>query len=96
MKRITSILIFLVFLSSTAFSQTVKGHIYDARTEQPLPGVNITYETKEGKKGIASDGNGYYELNIPAGGIHLTFSFIGYKPELVPLVLKPRDRKSVV
>lgn len=91
MKRITTILIFLVFLSSTAFSQTVKGHIYDARTEQPLPGVNITYETKEGKKGIASDANGYYELNIPAGGIHLTFSFIGYKPELVPLVLKPRE-----
>lgn len=90
MKHI--ILIFL-FLGAgiQLFGQTVKGHIYDAQTEQPLPGVNITYETKGGKKGIATDVNGYYELNIPAGGIHLTFSFIGYKPQLVPLVLNPRE-----
>lgn len=81
----------LLFISMTTLGQAIKGHIYDARTEQPLPGVNITYELKDGKRGIASDAKGYYELSIPAGGIHLTFSFVGYKPQLVPLVLNPRE-----
>lgn len=86
-----TVLFLLLCIGATAYGQKVKGYIYDAETEQPLPGVNITYETKDGKKGVASDEKGYYELNIPAGGIHLTFSFIGYKSQLVPLVLNPRE-----
>ena len=86
-----TVLFLLLCIGATAYGQKVKGYIYDAETEQPLPGVNITYETKDGKKGVASDEKGYYELNIPAGGIYLTFSFIGYKSQLVPLVLNPRE-----
>lgn len=90
MKQGILILLFLI-AGMRLFGQTVKGHIYDAKTEQPLPGVNITYDTREGKKGIASDANGYYELSIPAGGTHLTFSFIGYESQMVPLVLNPKE-----
>ena len=84
-------ILFLLLLSGTAtFGQTVKGYIYDADTEQPLPGVTVTYDTKKGKKGTVSDEKGFYEMAIPAGGVHLTFNFMGYKPELIPLVLNPR------
>ena len=85
-------ILFLLLLSGTAtFGQTVKGYIYDADTEQPLPGVTVTYDTKKGKKGTVSDEKGFYEMAIPAGGVHLTFNFMGYKPEPVPLVLNPRE-----
>lgn len=86
-----TILFLLLLIGTTVFGQMVKGYIYDAKTDEPLPGVHITYESKQGKKGTASDEKGYYELSIPAGGVHLTFNYLGYKPELVPLVLKPRE-----
>ena len=56
-----------------------------------MPGVTVTYDTKKGKKGTVSDEKGFYEMAIPAGGVHLTFNFMGYKPEPVPLVLNPRE-----
>ena len=42
------LLMLWLLVVTTGFGQTVKGHLYDAKTEEPLPGVNITYETKPG------------------------------------------------
>lgn len=90
MKKLLFILP-LFFLYTMTFGQKVKGHIYDAQTNEPLPGVNVTYQLKGITKGIASNNNGFYEITVPAGGIELTFSCIGYKPLLLPLVINPRE-----
>lgn len=86
MKRF-SLLIFLCYLyTNTLFGQIVKGYVYDAAQNEPLTGVNIYYDDKSGTKGTISDINGFYELPVPEGSQILTFSFLGYQTQTLPIV----------
>ena len=76
---------------STVRGQKGGGYIYDALTNEPLVGVNVIYQLKEETKGGASDINGFYEIVVCAGGMKLTFSFVGYKSQLLPLVANLRQ-----
>lgn len=76
---------------STVRGQKVEGYIYDAQTNEPLVGVNVTYQLKGTTKRSASDINGFYEIVLPAGGIELTFSFVGYESQLLPFVVNFRQ-----
>lgn len=48
----------------TSFAQTLKGHIYDANTNEPLVGAAVTYKL-HGNQGTVSDINGAYEIKLP-------------------------------
>ena len=90
MKR-SSILLLLFLLPFTfASAQTLKGHIYDAETSEPLVGASVSYKSK-GVKGVVSDEKGAYEITLPAGGVDLVFSYIGYEDVLMPLVIDKRE-----
>ena len=39
--------------AGTAFAQTLKGHIYDAKTNEPLVGAAVTYKL-HGSQGVVS------------------------------------------
>ena len=69
----------LCLLSTTCiFSQTgtIRGTIYDAKTEETVPFASV-YIAENGS-GTTSDLDGAYFMNVPSGSYSLNFSFIGY------------------
>lgn len=95
MKR--KLLLILISLSAAqwAFGQKVAGYIYDADShDQPMTGVSVYYSGKNGRQGTVSDARGYYEINVPDGGIMLTYSFLGYETQNIPLVVNRRETLS--
>ena len=48
MRKLYILIFTLLLFTGAAFGQTVKGHVYDAETHEPLPGVNITYKKING------------------------------------------------
>lgn len=88
MKSLSIPILLLLLVTATAFGQGVKGYIYDAESNEPLTGVNVYYKDKSGTQGTISDGNGFYELEIPqAGSRVLTFSYLGYETQTLPVVV---------
>jgi hypothetical protein len=61
----------------------VTGYIYDASTKEPLIGTSIII--KGTTIGAIADFNGFYKISIPPSGGTLVFSFIGYKPQEIPI-----------
>jgi len=82
MKTLITFILSISFVCQS-FAQTVKGYVYDAKTEEPLTGVSVFYKDK----GTITDMNGYYELKVPDGSLILTFSYLGYEAQKQPLVL---------
>ena len=74
----------------SSFAQTLKGHIYDARTNEPLVGAAVTYKL-HGNQGTISNINGEYEIKLPEGGVDLVFSYVGYDDVLMPIVIGKRE-----
>ena len=74
----------------TSFAQTLKGHIYDAQTNEPLVGAAVTYKL-HGNQGTISNINGEYEIKLPEGGVDLVFSYVGYDDVLMPIVIDKRE-----
>ena len=63
-ETICSDIINLPYRFGNSFAQTLKGHIYDANTNEPLVGAAVTYKL-HGNQGTVSDINGAYEIKLP-------------------------------
>lgn len=83
MKTIYKKLLFLLLLLPFgAFAQnTVEGVVTDAKTNQPLAGVNIVIQGTS--TGVSTDLDGKFKIGNLKNGNVLVFSFIGYKNETV-------------
>ena len=57
---------------------TIEGRVYNARTGESLPGVNIIVNELEAV-GAATDANGYFSIRVPAGSYSVTASYIGFQ-----------------
>jgi hypothetical protein len=72
---------FLLFVFSDSFCQsetgTITGIVIDAKTRDPLVGVNVIVVGTN--KGTASDLRGRFNLDLAEGEYFLKFSMIGYK-----------------
>lgn len=55
----------------------VKGHVSDAATAEPLPGVTV--QLKGSSKGTITDTNGDYSIVVPSVRSILIYSFLGFK-----------------
>jgi iron complex outermembrane receptor protein len=84
-KLFTKLVCPLLLLIAPVYAQvketaayTVKGTVTDGSTKLPLAAAAITIAGTS--NGIQSDTKGNYELNIPAGNIHLKCDFLGYYP----------------
>ena len=78
--RIISKVLFIILFNAVLFAQNgkIEGTVTDAKTGDPLPGVNIIL--KGTYYGAASDFNGKYIIsNISPGIYTVEVSFIGYK-----------------
>ncbi|MDR1337300.1 MAG: TonB-dependent receptor [Tannerella sp.] len=68
--------VFLWIHSGFIFSQSLKGVVTDAKTQETLPGVNIT--VKNTTYGTVSNIDGEYGLKLPAGKYTVSASCISY------------------
>lgn len=79
--------IFLTFCMCVAFlstAQTLKGTIYDADSNLPLPGVHVVLSGNGGT--TITDANGHFLLTKVASGKYvLTCSFVGYTSFEAPI-----------
>lgn len=71
--------------------RTVSGKVLDA-LQEPLIGVSIVIDGTT--QGSITDVDGAFELQIPAGGATLNFSYVGYLTEKVKV--KPGQKNIVV
>lgn len=69
--------------------QKVTGTVTDANSGEPLPGVYIMIEGTN--TGCITDNRGYYALEVPDLQAVLSFSYIGYITEKIPV-----EGKSVI
>lgn len=88
MKHV-SLLIFFIFLSNTILAQTgkISGRVIDAKTLEPLPFTNVYINNTT--IGVTTDTSGKFILpNLPIGSTEIVFSFIGYLPQQLKIVVK--------
>ncbi|HLP65329.1 SusC/RagA family TonB-linked outer membrane protein [Flavobacterium sp.] len=83
MKTIYKKLLFLLLLLpfSVLAQNTVEGVVLDAKTSQPLAGVNVVVQSTN--QGTSTDLDGKFKLSKIKNGDAITFTFIGYKSETV-------------
>ena len=67
-------------LAAKAQVRTISGAVVDARSEQPLIGVNVAVKGQQ--RGTVTDVAGRYELEAAAGD-SLLFSYIGYATQTI-------------
>ena len=67
-----------------AFSAT--GYVRDAKTGQPIQGVNIVVMNVS--KGYVTAKDGFYVVTMPAGEYVLKFTHVGYRPRLDTISLQ--------
>ncbi|MCF6357851.1 MAG: TonB-dependent receptor, partial [Draconibacterium sp.] len=84
------ILYLLLLFPILSNSQTLKGEVFgnDDTGKQPLPGVNIFWQGTN--DGVASKGDGTFEITKSSSQQILVFSFVGYEQKVVHINnLKP-------
>lgn len=79
-----SLLAFMWLMSvpgTDAYAQktAITGHVYDAKTKEPLPFVNVAF--KGTKVGTTTDINGSYSIETYYSSDSLMASSVGYKPQ---------------
>lgn len=88
MKHI-SLLILFIFISYNILAQTgkISGRVIDAKTQEPLPFTNVYINNTT--IGVTTDTSGKFILpNLPLGACEIVFSFIGYIPQQLKIVVK--------
>ncbi len=82
-----SLLIAFVFFAQTGLAQkAIAGMVYDAKTNEPIPGASIV--VKNTTQGTVSDIDGKYQLNVSPKAT-LVVSFVGYTTQEVFLADQP-------
>lgn len=71
--------------------QLIQGQVLSAEDDTPIPGVNIV--VKGTTQGTVTDVNGNYQLPAVSAEQRLTFSFIGYLTQEVPVTDQKIDVK---
>ena len=89
MKKILSLLAFIVTLNLSLAQSIVRGTIFDETSGETLIGANVLYG--EGK-GTVTDIDGNYELSLENGTYKLVFSYVGYKSVEKSITVNGKDQ----
>ncbi|WP_176719399.1 carboxypeptidase-like regulatory domain-containing protein [Rhodohalobacter halophilus] len=65
------------------FQETVTGRVTDSNTGEPLPGVNI--QIAGTTRGVSTDGDGFYSINVEDLNQTLIFTYIGYQSQEIEI-----------
>ncbi len=79
------LLLVLCGFSTLTYAQvrTIKGTVTTSDTKETLPGATIVI--KGTTSGTATDLDGNFTLNVPAGGAVLVVSYVGYNAKEIPI-----------
>jgi outer membrane cobalamin receptor len=77
MKKIFTLTTLILFSCFSLIAQQaqIKGKIYNEKTKETIPGVNVILNENNG---VVSDIDGNYLLRVDPGTIKVTFKYIGY------------------
>ena len=93
-KLFFSFLVFAFSISAQAQSGTIRGFVYDAETQQPIPYANIIIEGTS--QGATAGDNGYYQINNVKPGVRkVQASFIGYETKTLKASVVPEGIEVV-
>ena len=76
------------FLNLLLAQGIVRGKTYDKNTLEPLRGVYLIYDNKQG---TATDENGSFSIRSDTGKLNITFRFIGYKTAVRSVVVRSNE-----
>ena len=84
-------LAFAFFLSISSVlaqpkSYTISGTIQDAETGEDLPGATLSLLSKSGV-GASTNAYGFYSLELQEGSYVLLYTYVGFKPQKIPVDL---------
>lgn len=83
-RRLLVAFLFYLLPGVAALAQTITGKVISGDDNQPLPGVSIV--VKGTSTGTTSNADGTYSINVNnAASKTLTFSFIGYATQEIPV-----------
>lgn len=74
-----------ILIASSVQGQTLRGVVTDRATNETLPGANVLLSGTT--IGAATDINGVYNLNLPAGTHTIVYGFIGYGTEEIVITI---------
>lgn len=82
------LLLFLLFSPSLLFAQkfTISGYVKDNATGESLIGSAIL--NRKTLQGTTANVHGFYSITLPQDSIHLVYSYVGYTPIEIKLLLK--------
>jgi len=78
-EKIPAFIITLLFVSTNLHAGIIKGKITDAITKEPLIGAAVVISGTT--KGVVSDVNGEYQIELTAGNYSVEYSYVSYKTE---------------
>src|SRR5579875_3529440 len=71
-----------LLLSFPVFAQfTISGQVVDAETKQPLEGASVFAQNTT--KGVITNKEGSYQIQLAKGGYELVISYTGYASKLL-------------
>lgn len=80
----TTLLCFLLVLTTSLFAQTITGTVVDAQSGDPLPGANIVQAGTS--NGVSTDEDGSFSITLLTDELHrLSVSFVGYQTQTIDL-----------
>jgi TonB-dependent starch-binding outer membrane protein SusC len=84
-KKVLLIIVFACFYGTDLFAQEkiITGKVTSREDGQGLPGVNVLVQGTA--RGTTTDVDGNYKISLEPGDKALSFSFIGYKPQVISL-----------
>lgn len=92
MQKIFALLLTVISLSAVQAQNSIRLIVKDERSKQPIPGVNIQYNTN----GVSTNERGFAEIkNIPDGLQTFSFSHTGYQT-LTRSFQFPSDNAAVI
>ncbi|MDA0378923.1 MAG: TonB-dependent receptor plug domain-containing protein, partial [Bacteroidetes bacterium] len=90
--------VLLSAFSSAPFQARLHGTVHDVDSGEPLPGANlhVTGTSEAGRSidtGVATDVDGRFALDLPAGSYRLEVSFVGYLTWRSDEIVLPADAR---
>jgi hypothetical protein len=96
MRTFKNLLLLAIFglMANTAFAQgTVRGAVVEANTNEPLPGADVVLAGTT--KGTATDFDGNFVLEVPAGAQTIKITFVGYEPQTLKVTVNNGETKDL-
>jgi hypothetical protein len=83
--------------SAQELSQTIRGSVYDAHSNQPLIGAYVIIDGTDPIKGSVTYLDGEFRISdVPVGRHTLQISFIGYEDQIIPELLVGSGKEVVL